>query len=117
MNGDATDNILISTEPASGEELWRGPISNVDAAVSTARRAWASSDCRVAASSVPVVSTTCAVNAGTGTWAFSASGRKSISEHRQNWMKGRMKPIATPRIISFRNQQWVVLKWPPRFQR
>ena len=41
MNGDATDNILISTEPASGEELWRGPISDVDAAVSTARRAWA----------------------------------------------------------------------------
>jgi succinylglutamic semialdehyde dehydrogenase len=36
-----TDNILISTEPASGEEMWRGPISNVDAAVSTARRAWA----------------------------------------------------------------------------
>ncbi|WP_353653090.1 succinylglutamate-semialdehyde dehydrogenase [Porphyrobacter sp. SLTP] len=36
-----TDNILISTEPASGEELWRGPISDVDAAVSTARRAWA----------------------------------------------------------------------------
>ncbi|RNJ61895.1 MAG: succinylglutamate-semialdehyde dehydrogenase [Porphyrobacter sp. IPPAS B-1204] len=36
-----TDNILISTEPASGEELWRGQISDVDAAVSTARRAWA----------------------------------------------------------------------------
>jgi succinylglutamic semialdehyde dehydrogenase len=41
MDGNVTDNILISTEPASGEELWRGPISNVDAAVSTARRAWA----------------------------------------------------------------------------
>jgi succinylglutamic semialdehyde dehydrogenase len=36
-----TDNILISTEPASGEELWRGSVSDVDAAVSTARRAWA----------------------------------------------------------------------------
>ena len=36
-----TDNILISTEPASGEELWRGQVSDVDAAVSTARRAWA----------------------------------------------------------------------------
>lgn len=37
-----TDTILISTEPASGEEIWRGPFSDVDAAVSTARRAWAS---------------------------------------------------------------------------
>ncbi|MBU7580419.1 MAG: succinylglutamate-semialdehyde dehydrogenase [Porphyrobacter sp.] len=36
-----TDNILISHEPASGEELWRGAISDVDAAVSAARRAWA----------------------------------------------------------------------------
>jgi succinylglutamic semialdehyde dehydrogenase len=36
-----TDNILISLEPASGEELWRGPVSDVDAAVSAARRAWA----------------------------------------------------------------------------
>ena len=36
-----TDNILISTEPASGEELWRGSVSDVDAAVSIARRAWA----------------------------------------------------------------------------
>ncbi len=36
-----TDNILISTEPASGEELWRGSVSDVEAAVSTARRAWA----------------------------------------------------------------------------
>ena len=36
-----TDNILISTEPASGEEIWRGPVSDVEAAVSTARRAWA----------------------------------------------------------------------------
>jgi succinylglutamic semialdehyde dehydrogenase len=35
-----TDNILISYEPASGEELWRGQLSDVDAAVSTARRAW-----------------------------------------------------------------------------
>ncbi len=36
-----TDTILISHEPASGEELWRGPVSDVDAAVSAARRAWA----------------------------------------------------------------------------
>ncbi|WP_086734464.1 succinylglutamate-semialdehyde dehydrogenase [Erythrobacter colymbi] len=36
-----TDNILISHEPASGEEVWRGPLGDVDAAVSAARRAWA----------------------------------------------------------------------------
>ena len=36
-----TDNTLISYEPASGEELWRGYYGDVDAAVSTARRAWA----------------------------------------------------------------------------
>ena len=35
-----TNNILISYEPASGEELWRGQLSDVDAAVSTARQAW-----------------------------------------------------------------------------
>jgi succinylglutamic semialdehyde dehydrogenase len=35
------DNILISHEPSSGEELWRGPVTDVDAAVSAARRAWA----------------------------------------------------------------------------
>ena len=38
--GGVSDNILVSYEPASGEELWRGEISNIDAAVSTARRAW-----------------------------------------------------------------------------
>jgi succinylglutamic semialdehyde dehydrogenase len=32
--------MLISYEPASGEELWRGPYGDVDSAVSTARRAW-----------------------------------------------------------------------------
>ena len=37
-----TDKTLISYEPASGEELWRGHHGDVDAAVSTARRAWAS---------------------------------------------------------------------------
>lgn len=37
-----TETILISTEPASGAEVWRGPISDVEAAVSTARRAWSS---------------------------------------------------------------------------
>lgn len=41
MNTAVTDTILISYEPASGEELWRGPVSDVEAAVSTARRAWA----------------------------------------------------------------------------
>jgi succinylglutamic semialdehyde dehydrogenase len=35
-----TDNILVSYEPASGEELWRGVHGDVEAAVSTARRAW-----------------------------------------------------------------------------
>ena len=37
-----TDKTLISYEPASGEELWRGHHGDVDQAVSTARRAWAS---------------------------------------------------------------------------
>ena len=41
MNGDVTDNILISCAPASGEELWRGAHGDVEAAVSAARRAWA----------------------------------------------------------------------------
>ncbi len=36
-----TDDFLISYEPASGEELWRGPYGDVEAAVSAARRAWA----------------------------------------------------------------------------
>ncbi|MDP5103466.1 MAG: succinylglutamate-semialdehyde dehydrogenase [Erythrobacter sp.] len=36
-----SDNILVSFEPASGMEMWRGPHSDVDAAVSAARRAWA----------------------------------------------------------------------------
>ena len=31
---------LISFEPATGEELWRGPVSDVDAEVEIARRAW-----------------------------------------------------------------------------
>ncbi|QDH35396.1 succinylglutamate-semialdehyde dehydrogenase [Porphyrobacter sp. YT40] len=38
---DVSDDILISTQPANGEELWRGPVSDVEAAVSAARRAWA----------------------------------------------------------------------------
>lgn len=33
-------NELISFNPATGEELWRGKIGNVDAAVERARRAW-----------------------------------------------------------------------------
>ena len=36
-----SDNILVSFEPASGEEIWRGPHSDIDAVVGTARRAWA----------------------------------------------------------------------------
>ena len=40
-SASVTDNFLISLEPATGEELWRGPVSDVDAAVSAARRAWA----------------------------------------------------------------------------
>jgi len=35
-----SEKTLISYEPASGEEIWRGPHGDVDAAVSTARRAW-----------------------------------------------------------------------------
>ena len=35
-----TDNVLISYDPATGEELWRGEHGDVDAAVSAARRAW-----------------------------------------------------------------------------
>lgn len=41
MSADVTDTILISHEPASGEELWRGPIGDVEGAVARARRAWA----------------------------------------------------------------------------
>ena len=32
--------ILVSHEPATGAELWRGTASNVDAAVAAAREAW-----------------------------------------------------------------------------
>ncbi|MBI1403674.1 MAG: succinylglutamate-semialdehyde dehydrogenase [Porphyrobacter sp.] len=32
--------MLVSYEPASGEEIWRGARGDVDAAVATARRAW-----------------------------------------------------------------------------
>ena len=35
-----TDNILISYEPATGEELWRGAYGDVDSAVSASRRAF-----------------------------------------------------------------------------
>jgi len=41
-NADVSEPaILISTEPATGEELWRGEHGDVDAAVDRARRAWA----------------------------------------------------------------------------
>ncbi|MGB3469846.1 MAG: succinylglutamate-semialdehyde dehydrogenase [Erythrobacter sp.] len=36
------NDTLISYEPATGEELWRGAVSDVDAAVSRARKAWPS---------------------------------------------------------------------------
>lgn len=35
-----TDQILVSYEPASGEEIWRGRHGDVETAVSAARRAW-----------------------------------------------------------------------------
>lgn len=35
-----SDTEIISYEPATGEELWRGKIHDVDAAVDRARRAW-----------------------------------------------------------------------------
>ncbi len=35
-----TENTLISYEPATGDELWRGAHGDVNAAVSAARRAW-----------------------------------------------------------------------------
>jgi succinylglutamic semialdehyde dehydrogenase len=35
-----SDSTLISTEPATGAELWRGKIGDVDATVDRARRAW-----------------------------------------------------------------------------
>jgi succinylglutamic semialdehyde dehydrogenase len=35
-----SENIIISTEPATGAELWRGKAGDVDGAVERARRAW-----------------------------------------------------------------------------
>jgi succinylglutamic semialdehyde dehydrogenase len=35
-----SENIIISTEPATGTELWRGKVGDVDATVERARRAW-----------------------------------------------------------------------------
>ncbi len=35
-----SENIIISTEPATGAELWRGNVGDVDATVERARRAW-----------------------------------------------------------------------------
>jgi succinylglutamic semialdehyde dehydrogenase len=37
-----SENTIISTEPATGAELWRGAVGNVDEAVDRARRAWPS---------------------------------------------------------------------------
>jgi len=36
----ASENIVVSTEPATGAELWRGKVGDVDATVDRARRAW-----------------------------------------------------------------------------
>lgn len=57
MNGDVTENILISYEPASGEELWRGPRGDVEAAVSAARRAWAAWAARALTDRIEVLRT------------------------------------------------------------
>jgi succinylglutamic semialdehyde dehydrogenase len=35
-----SENIIISSEPATGTELWRGKVGDVDATVERARRAW-----------------------------------------------------------------------------
>ena len=35
-----SENIIISTEPATGEELWRGNVGDAGATVDRARRAW-----------------------------------------------------------------------------
>ncbi len=35
-----SDDTIISTEPATGAELWRGKVGDVDATVDRARRAW-----------------------------------------------------------------------------
>ncbi len=35
-----TEEALVSYAPATGEELWRGPVSSVEDAVARARRAW-----------------------------------------------------------------------------
>ena len=35
-----SDKVIISTEPATGKELWRGKVGDVDATVDRARRAW-----------------------------------------------------------------------------
>lgn len=35
-----SDTVLVSYAPATGEEVWRGEIGDVDAAVSRSRRAW-----------------------------------------------------------------------------
>lgn len=39
-SGFLSENTIISIEPATGAELWRGTIGDVDAAVDRARRAW-----------------------------------------------------------------------------
>jgi succinylglutamic semialdehyde dehydrogenase len=36
----ASENTIVSTEPATGAELWRGQVGDVDSTVERARRAW-----------------------------------------------------------------------------
>ncbi|HSQ95997.1 MAG TPA: succinylglutamate-semialdehyde dehydrogenase [Croceibacterium sp.] len=40
MPRSSNENTIISTEPATGAELWRGKIGDVDSTVERARRAW-----------------------------------------------------------------------------
>ncbi|MBV7264643.1 succinylglutamate-semialdehyde dehydrogenase [Erythrobacter ani] len=50
-----SDNVLISYDPATGEELWQGTHGDVDAAVSAARRAWPSWAARPLANRIELV--------------------------------------------------------------
>ncbi|MBD2842279.1 succinylglutamate-semialdehyde dehydrogenase [Erythrobacter sp. KMU-140] len=51
-----SDNVLISYDPATGEELWQGKHGDVDAAVSAARRAWPSWAARPLTNRIEMVS-------------------------------------------------------------
>ncbi|WP_199803460.1 succinylglutamate-semialdehyde dehydrogenase [Erythrobacter rubeus] len=53
---NVSDNVLISYDPATGEELWQGKHGDVDAAVSAARRAWPSWAARPLTNRIEMVS-------------------------------------------------------------